>query len=172
MPHTGQDLTLRDPIAAEPIRDNLARFVLEARQQTLEEAFGGRGIAPLLHQDVEHDTVLIHGAPEIEEFAVDLQINLIQVPSVTRPRRTLAEFGCELGAEAEALTANTLEADQHAALGQDQLDIEQAQTERVVEPGGMVNDLGREAIAGVGGGLGRHPTSLVSPAHSGQRSTT
>ena len=29
-----------------------------------------------------------------------------------------------------------------------------------------------DAIAGVGGGLGRHPTSLASPSHSGQRSTT
>lgn len=41
-----------------------------------------------------------------------------------------------------------------------------------IEPDGMVNDLGREAVAGVGGGLGRHLTSLASSVHSGQCSTT
>ncbi len=37
-----------------------------------------------------------------------------------------------------------------------------------VEPDGMVDDLGREAVAGVGGGLGRHPASLARPLRSGQ----
>jgi hypothetical protein len=52
MPHTGQDLTLRDAVAAEPIRDDLARLVFEADQQALEETLGGRGVPPLLDEDV------------------------------------------------------------------------------------------------------------------------
>ncbi|GGC67339.1 hypothetical protein GCM10011504_51630 [Siccirubricoccus deserti] len=71
MPHTGQDLALCDTVAAEPIRDELAGLVLEAHQQAFEEAFGGRGVAAFLDQDVEHDTVLVHRAPEIEELAVN-----------------------------------------------------------------------------------------------------
>ncbi len=77
MPHAGQDLTLRHAVAAQPIRDDLARLVLQAHQQAFEEAFGGRGIAAVLDQNVEQDTVLVHGAPEIEELAVDLQVHLI-----------------------------------------------------------------------------------------------
>ena len=70
MPHARRDLSLRNAVAAEPVRDDLAALVLEARQQALEEAFGGSGIPVLLHQDVEHNTVLVHSAPEIEELAV------------------------------------------------------------------------------------------------------
>jgi len=42
MPHTGQDLALRDAVVAQPVRDDLAWLVLEANQQALEEALGGR----------------------------------------------------------------------------------------------------------------------------------
>jgi hypothetical protein len=66
MPHAGQDLALRCAVGAQPIRDDAPRLVLEAGQQALEEPLGGRGIAPLLHEDVEHDTVLVHRALEIE----------------------------------------------------------------------------------------------------------
>ncbi len=65
MPHARQDLTLCDTIAAQPIRDDLARLTLQAGQQALEKAFGSCGIPALLHQDVEHDAVPDYGAPEI-----------------------------------------------------------------------------------------------------------
>jgi hypothetical protein len=58
---------------------------LEAGQQALEEAFGGCGVPPLLDEDVEHDTVLVHGAPEVEELTVDLQSGLARV--LTDPTR-------------------------------------------------------------------------------------
>ncbi|MBL6082060.1 hypothetical protein JMJ56_29210 [Belnapia sp. T18] len=41
-------------------------------------------------------------------------------------------------------------------LGQNQLDVAQAQAEYVVEPHGMADDLGWKAIIGVSGGLGRY----------------
>jgi hypothetical protein len=34
---------------------------------------------------------------------------------------------------------------------------------------GVADDLGREAVAGVGGGLWHHPASLAEPGHSDQR---
>jgi hypothetical protein len=77
MSHTGQAIALRDAVAAEPIRDDLSRLVLEAHQQAFEEAFGSRGIAAVLDQDVEYDTVLVHRTPEIEQLAVYLQVHLI-----------------------------------------------------------------------------------------------
>ena len=172
MPHIGQDLALRNAVAAEPIRDDLAGLVLEAGQQAFEEAFGGRGIAALLHQDVEHDTVLIHRAPEIEELTVDLQKNLVHMPGVAWPRSTLAQLGREVRAEAEAPAPDALIADHDAPLGQDQLDVTQAQAKQVVEPDSMLDYRGWEAVAGVGGGLGRHPASLARlfrPGQSGQR---
>ena len=38
---------------------------LQAFQEALEEALCRGAITAALHQDVQHDTVLIHGAPEI-----------------------------------------------------------------------------------------------------------
>jgi len=39
--------------------------VLQAAQQLAEEPLGRFGIAPALDKDVEHMSVLVHGAPEV-----------------------------------------------------------------------------------------------------------
>ena len=44
MPQTGQDLTLRDGVAAELIRDDLARLVFATDQQAFAETLGGCGV--------------------------------------------------------------------------------------------------------------------------------
>ena len=50
----------------------------------------GRGRFPRpLHQDVEHDPMLIHRAPEVVQHAIDPQEDLIEAPDVARPRPTL-----------------------------------------------------------------------------------
>ncbi len=53
-----------------------------------------------------------------------------------------------------------------AALGQDQLDVAQVQAEDVVQLNSVADELGREAVAGVGSGLGRHPASMTEPLRS------
>src|SRR6188474_1490784 len=88
----GQDLALRHAIALELIGHDHARHILQALQQLLEEALGGFAIAPALHQDVEHDAVLIHRTPEIMQLALDAHEHLIHVPLVPgrgRRRRSL-----------------------------------------------------------------------------------
>ena len=77
VPHLGQNLALRHPVAPQPIRDDAPRLVLEPGQQALEEALGGRGIPPVLHQDVQHHAVLVHRAPEVMELATDADEDLI-----------------------------------------------------------------------------------------------
>jgi GAF domain-containing protein len=49
-------------IAAQLIGDDLMRH-RDRAQHTLEEAFGSGLVAPLLQQDVEFGTVLVHCAP-------------------------------------------------------------------------------------------------------------
>ena len=46
--------------------------------------------------------------------------------------------------------------DSDAPFRQKQLNVSEAQAEKVVQPDGMADDLGREAVPGVGGALGRH----------------
>src|SRR5205809_1075804 len=49
----------------------------------------------------------------------------------------------------------------HAALGQDQLDVPQTEAEYMIQPDRVADDLGREAMPRIGGGLWRYPVSLA-----------
>ena len=162
------------PIGLQPrsLGDDPPRLVPEAGQQPLEEALRGRGVPAVLHQDVEHDAVLVHRPPEVMQLAVDADEHLIEVPGVTRLRPSPAQLPGEVAAELQAPLPDALVGDDHAPLGQDQLDIAQAEAEHVVQPDGVADDLGREAVPGVAGGVWRHPASLAQPLRSGHGPST
>src|SRR3954470_21842802 len=164
--HPGQDLAVRDPVAAQAIGDDALRLVLQASEQALEEAFRGCGVPAVLDQDVEHDAVLVYRAPEIMQLTVDLQEHLIEVPSVAWLGPALTELAGEVGAELQAPLPDALVADDGASLGQDKLHRARAQAEDVIQPEGVADDLGWEAVARVGGGLGRHLASMPQPLRS------
>ena len=63
MPDIREDRSLSDAIAAQTIGDEASRLVSQPMQQALEEALGGCAVSSILHQDVEHDPVLVHRAP-------------------------------------------------------------------------------------------------------------
>ena len=160
MPHLGHHFAVRNSVAAQSVGDEAPRLELEAGQQPFEEAFGGCGVAAALHQDVEHDAALVHRAPEVMPLAVDAQEDLIEVPSVARFRSPLTELAGKVGAEPEAPLPDALVRNADPTLGQDQLDLTQAQAEDMVEPDGVADDRSREAVAGVPGQLGNHAISL------------
>jgi hypothetical protein len=130
-------------------------------QQPLEEALGRAGVSPILHKDVEHHPVLVDGAPEIMQRATNAQEDLVEVPGVARPRPSPPQPGCEVLPELQAPPPNALVRDRDASLGQNQLDITQAQAEDMVQPNGMVDDLGLEAVPRVGLELRRHCASFA-----------
>jgi hypothetical protein len=70
MLHIGQDLAPDHTVAAQPVGDDALWLVLQAGEKGLEKSLGGYGIPSLLHKDVEHDPMLVHSAPEIEELAI------------------------------------------------------------------------------------------------------
>src|ERR1700757_2023358 len=78
----GHQRTLRHTIAAELVGNEDPRHILQTLQQPLEETLRGAGITPMLHQDVEHDPVLIDGTPKIMQLTSDPNEDLIQVPLV------------------------------------------------------------------------------------------
>ena len=167
VPGLGQDLTVRNAVAAKAIRDDPPRFVSQANQQAFEEAPGRRGVASVLHQNIEHDAMLIDSPPEIAQLTIDTQIHLIEVPDVARLRSTTPELAGELGPEPETPLPDTFVSDQNTAFGEDQFDIAQAQAEDVIQPDGVADDLGWEAVSGIGDKVGRHPISVVQTGHSG-----
>jgi hypothetical protein len=142
-----QDLALCGGVALELVCHDHTRNVSQAPQQLAEEPPGRRGAAPALDQDVEDISVLVDRAPKIVLLAADADEHLVDVPLVARLWPAPLQHVGEDPAEAQAPLADALVADHDPTLGQDQLNITQAQTEAVKEPQGMLDDLGREAEA-------------------------
>ena len=118
-----QQVSLRHAIASQLVGDDHSRHILQALQQTLEEAHGGFPVTPLLDQNIEDDTILIHGAPQIMLNALDPDEYLVEVPLVARPRTTAAQTISKALAEFLAPASHRLVGDAAAALSQKQLNI-------------------------------------------------
>src|SRR5271166_218191 len=78
-----KQVALRHAVASQLVGDDHPRH-LQALQQAFEETLGGFAIAPVLHENVEHNAVLIHGAPKIMLHTPDPDKHLIEVPLVSR----------------------------------------------------------------------------------------
>jgi hypothetical protein len=92
---------------------------LRATQKLAEESLGRFGIAPALHEDVEHVPVLVDRAPKIMQFASNADEHLIQMPFVVRPWPAPFQFVGQQPLEAQTPIADALVADHDAAGGQD-----------------------------------------------------
>src|SRR5271157_2038978 len=113
-----QELALRHAVAFQLVR--------------VEEALRRPRIAAGLDQNIKHDAVLIDGAPEIMQLALDPNEHLVQVPLVTGPGPAPTKTIREARAKLQAPAPNALVGDNHAALRQEQLDVPKAQAEYVV----------------------------------------
>src|SRR5947208_5832805 len=84
-------------------------------QQLAKEAHASEPVALWLHQNIDHNTVLIHRAPKVMPLAVNVEEHLIKMPFVSRPG-TASPYPCRVQV-AELLTpaADRFVADQHAA---------------------------------------------------------
>jgi hypothetical protein len=123
VPDIGHHLAMRNTVAAQTVGDEAPRLVLQPVQKALEEALGRCRIPAILHEDIEHDPVLIHSPPEIVQRAVDPDEHLVEVPGVAGLRSPLPEPFREVATEFPAPVSNTLVVHDHAAFSQDQLDV-------------------------------------------------
>jgi len=137
-----KDLALRHAVASQLIGHDHPRHILQALQQSAKEALGGFGIPPLLNENVEYDTILIHGAPEVVLHPLDTNEHLVHVPLVPRSWPAAAQTVGEALAELLAPAPHRLIGDDHAPFSQKELNVPQAEAEHVIQPDGMADDLG------------------------------
>jgi hypothetical protein len=116
--------------------------------------------------------MLINRTPEVVQLAFDFQKYLIQVPGSPWLWPASAELAGELATQGEAPLPDAFTGDGNSSFGEDQLNVSEAQAEEVIEPDGMADDLGRKAVAGVGGGLSGHRAILAHAHYSGRISAT
>src|SRR3712207_859257 len=86
MLHTRHDHSLRGGIAGRFVRDHQARCGALLPEQLAQQTLGGFRIAAALNQDIEHHTVLVHGAPEPMLPACNADDHLVEVPLVSDSR--------------------------------------------------------------------------------------
>jgi hypothetical protein len=101
-------------------------------KQSPAEALRGFAVSPLLNQDVPHDAVLLDGTPQMVLDAWDANEHLVHMPTITRLRSSSHSVG-EGGREFLAPPPDCLVRDDHAALGRQQFDITQADTENMIQ---------------------------------------
>ncbi len=73
---------MSDAVAPQLVGHNHPRLILQTLQQPIEEPCRRLGIGPSLDEDVEHNAILIDGAPEIVLHALDTDEDLVHVPLV------------------------------------------------------------------------------------------
>ena len=102
------DRSLSNAVAAQAVRDEASWLIAKPTQQMLEEPLGGGAISPLLHQNIQDDTMLIDGAPQVVLHAPDADEHFVEVPGVPWPRppslQSSGEFGTELQAQSRMLS--------------------------------------------------------------------
>ena len=91
--------------------------------------------------------LLVGGAPEVHASSVHAQENLVQVPDPPRPRLAAPEFRREARPELDRPASDRFVADSDPSLGQELLDITVTQRETIIEPDGVGDHLGGEAMA-------------------------
>ena len=89
----------------------------------LKKRFAAAAFRRSLHQNVQHDPVLVHRPPQIVQHAVDPDEHLVEVPGVSGLGSPPAEPSGEVRTKFPAPVPDALVGHDHAALGQDQLDV-------------------------------------------------
>ncbi len=145
-----QHLSNGRQVACECVRDHDARFSTQlALKHLKQKAFSSCLITPLLDKDVEYDSVLIDGAPQPVALPADLERHLVQMPLVAGTCTPTTESRGVARAELRAPCPDGLVADDDAALGEQILNVTEAEVETKVQPHGVSDDLGREAVTAI-----------------------
>jgi hypothetical protein len=95
----------------------------------------------------DHAAVFTHRAPKLMLYALDANEHFVQVPLVPRSRPVAARTSGEALAEFPASAPYGLMGDANAPLGQQQFHVPKAETECVILPDGVADDLGVKAMA-------------------------
>ena len=95
----GEQLTLSDTVAPQLVGHDYPWHVLQTPKKSPKEALRRVGIAAGLNENIEHDTILIHGTPKILLPAVDSDEEFVQIPGITEASLFLLKTSGIVGPE-------------------------------------------------------------------------
>ena len=157
---------MRCCIAPQLVGDQPPGLASLTFQQLTEEAYSRMPIATRLDKDVDHVAVLVDGAPEIAPLTLDGHEEFVQVPRVPQATLSPLEPTGILGTELLTPLPDGLVGNDNPSLCQEILDISEAQTEAVVDPDGVADDLRRKSVSVILGCMAVRLPSLPVTASS------
>jgi hypothetical protein len=104
-------------------------------------------VAPLLHKEIENLALVVDRPPEIESPAADQDGHLVEMPMRGRPMTPAAKFLGEQRPELQHPSPDRFIGDFQPALGEQILDIAEAESEAKVQPHRMPDDVRRKLVA-------------------------
>ncbi len=116
------------------------------------------------------DDYAVDGAPEVVLDAIDLDEHLVQVPAIAGPWRLAAEPVGEGLRELSTPAPDRFVGHLDAALGQERLNVSEAERKRVVQPDRKRDQRGRIRMAVVRTRITSHPATMPSAPRARQHS--
>ncbi len=144
-----ENLSVRSRIASELVGNELQRWPLLVLQDLAKEAFGGSLVSVARDQDIEDITILINRSPKIMALAADRDEQLVHVPDVTETASSPPQGAGIRGSKLPAPGSNRFVGHHDATLSEKVLDIAKAESEPMVQPNGMADDLGWKAVPSI-----------------------
>ena len=138
------------PIRRKFVGDDRRRYISLLLEQLSHQLERGSLVAFGLDQAVQDLAFSVDRSSKIHPPAADLYKHLVQMPTIIRSWPEASEPLCIAVSELENPTTHSLVGDFEAALGQQILDVSEAQREAAIEPYGVLDDLRRESVATIG----------------------
>ena len=110
---------------------------------------GGSLVPVACDQDIEYIAVLVHRSPKIMAFAADCDEHFVHVPDVAESTLSSPQSTSIRWSKLPAPGSNGFVGYGDAPLSEKVLDIAKAQSEPMVQPDGMADDLGWKAVASI-----------------------
>ena len=140
---------MRSPIASQLVGDELQRWPPLVFQHLAKEALSGSPVSAACDQDIKDIAVLVNRSPKIMTFAADRDEQLIHVPDVAESALSSPQSTRIRWSKLPAPGSNGFVGYGDATLSEKVLDIAKAQSEPMVQPDGMADDLGWKAVASI-----------------------
>ncbi len=118
-------------------------------QHLAKEALSGSLVSVACDQNIQDIAVLVHRSPKIMTFAADGDEHLVDVPDVAESTLSPPQSAGVRGSELPAPRSNGFVRHRDATLGEKVLDIAKAESEPMVQPDGVADDFGWEAVASI-----------------------
>jgi hypothetical protein len=115
----------------------------------------------LLNEDVDHIPILVHSPPEIVPLTLHVHEELVQVPDVSLMSSPTPEVPRVVESELPTPLTYGFVRDDDSPLCQEVLNITETQTESVIQPNRVTDDLGRKPVSAVTTLFAVHHQSLA-----------